>query len=81
MGYNNLFYWLYNYFSLPNYKGYNNLFLLGITNSINDLFLKGTFFDQIVIGYDNLFLLSIIINQLIIGYFNLFLLVVTYSIG
>ena len=90
MGYNNLFYWVYNYFSLPNYKGHNNLFLLGITNSIiwpnynrlyNDLFLKGTLFDQIVIGYDNLFLLSIIIDQLIIGYFNLFLLVVTYSIG
>ena len=36
----------------------------------NDLFLKGTLFDQIVIGYDNLFLLSIIIDQLIIGYFN-----------
>ncbi len=52
-----------------------------ITVKYNDLFLKGTLFDQIVIGYDNLFLLSIIIDQLIIGYFNLFLLVVTYSIG
>ena len=42
MGYNNLFYWLYNYFSLPNYKGYNNLFLLGTPIAL---------FDQIIIGY------------------------------